>query len=338
MTKIQSHRTRAAEAAVAFAAERPWEWMGDNELFGVRHPETEVTGYCSIMGKRGEFRALGLYPGGEGLKSFRLLAKEEEGEDATEKRIFSQNCLMVMFKKREESSEVLLQNFLNEGLQPIHEDCWPEFWSFQPGLVPMPAGEEELEFLACALEQALEVSLRKKANPELLRREEGKDETFLVRNLSEAREWQDQWEGPDKTFNFSPDRLSIPKAAAEKLKNGLAIRESFVLIDLFFLDRPQVDETEEGARHFFPKIMVLMNLQTQELYNITALHPHRLIGEMPAALVQSFGEMDFLPENVVVCDQEVFVLLRDMIKSLGMQIFLEPSANVREELKQELNL
>ncbi|MEW5762522.1 MAG: hypothetical protein AB1776_04915 [Bacillota bacterium] len=32
----------------------PWEWMGNNELFGVRDPETGETGYCSVIGALGE--------------------------------------------------------------------------------------------------------------------------------------------------------------------------------------------------------------------------------------------------------------------------------------------
>ena len=44
---------RLYEAAIALKQKAPWEWMQEDEIFGVRNPETHEIGYVSIMGALG---------------------------------------------------------------------------------------------------------------------------------------------------------------------------------------------------------------------------------------------------------------------------------------------
>ena len=39
----------------------PWEWMFEDEIFGVQDPETGVTGFVSVMGTAGEHLGVALY-------------------------------------------------------------------------------------------------------------------------------------------------------------------------------------------------------------------------------------------------------------------------------------
>jgi hypothetical protein len=47
---------RLYQAAAAFKEAAPWEWMIEDEIFGVQNPESKEVGYCSIMGMAGELR------------------------------------------------------------------------------------------------------------------------------------------------------------------------------------------------------------------------------------------------------------------------------------------
>ncbi|GAB6172248.1 hypothetical protein JCM15765_17260 [Paradesulfitobacterium aromaticivorans] len=42
------------EAAIAFKQSACWEWMYDDEIFGVVDPETGETAYCCVLGNAGE--------------------------------------------------------------------------------------------------------------------------------------------------------------------------------------------------------------------------------------------------------------------------------------------
>ena len=45
-------------AAKDYFDEKPWEWMDDDQLFGVYDKDTDTVGYCCIMGALGEVLGL----------------------------------------------------------------------------------------------------------------------------------------------------------------------------------------------------------------------------------------------------------------------------------------
>lgn len=55
------------EAAVSFKRASCWEWMYDDDIFGVANPETGEVAYCCIMGNAGEHFGIAAYLGAEGL-------------------------------------------------------------------------------------------------------------------------------------------------------------------------------------------------------------------------------------------------------------------------------
>lgn len=70
------------EAADEFKKAKCWEWMHDDEIFGVKDPETGEVGYCCIMGHLGEHFAIAAYLGSEGLDGLlQLLSGAVEPDD-----------------------------------------------------------------------------------------------------------------------------------------------------------------------------------------------------------------------------------------------------------------
>jgi len=54
----------------------PWEWMMEDEVFGVQNPETDEIGFVSVMGAGGKHFAISVYPGAEALYDFLTLHNE----------------------------------------------------------------------------------------------------------------------------------------------------------------------------------------------------------------------------------------------------------------------
>jgi hypothetical protein len=146
------------EAATAFKKARCWEWMYDDDLFGVMDPETGEIAYCCIMGQLGEQYALGAYLGSEGLQS--ILDMMEGPDKFSTDLFFIQKCIMASFENREDLEKEDRAMIKELGLKFRGKKQWPQFRSYEPGLYPWFIDAWECRFLTLALQQALEVSLR----------------------------------------------------------------------------------------------------------------------------------------------------------------------------------
>ena len=57
-------------ATLKRASVSPWEWLKEGQTFGVQIQETGEKIYCSVMGQVGGLKALAIYPGKMGWKSY----------------------------------------------------------------------------------------------------------------------------------------------------------------------------------------------------------------------------------------------------------------------------
>ena len=88
------------DAAVEFKKLKCWEWMLDSYIFGVQNPATNEVGYCCITGNLGEFFALIVYLGSEGLEIY-LHAQSGMVLPGDMEAFANQKCLMASFEDRE---------------------------------------------------------------------------------------------------------------------------------------------------------------------------------------------------------------------------------------------
>ena len=168
---------RLYQAAMAFKDLAPWEWMEETDIFGIQNPETEEFGFVSIMGLLGEHLALALYLGAKGLQAFWEL---EEGAAEPSLELFDLPLhLQASFEDRGELTKRDRNVIKKLGLKFRGHQVWPLFRSYRPGFLPWDLETQEARFLACALEQAVDVALRFKQDPLMLT--PGDEESYLVR-------------------------------------------------------------------------------------------------------------------------------------------------------------
>ncbi len=65
------------EAAMRVKKIAPWDWMDETDIFGVQNPETDETGFVSVMGAGGEHFAIGVYLGCRGFGKAETLAPKQ---------------------------------------------------------------------------------------------------------------------------------------------------------------------------------------------------------------------------------------------------------------------
>ena len=87
------------DAAIEFKRKECWNWMWDYDLFGVQNPVTGEMGYCCVMGGAGEFFALAVYLGSEGLNGY-LELQSKKNYPSLEDMLNLQKLLMASFEDR----------------------------------------------------------------------------------------------------------------------------------------------------------------------------------------------------------------------------------------------
>lgn len=97
-------RDKLYEAAFRYKKTKLWKKMWDTDIFAVKLNSGE-TGYVSIMGRNGEYNALGLYIGKAGFESFRLMANlsRYSGSEFRDRELMlQQKCLQTALQNRED--------------------------------------------------------------------------------------------------------------------------------------------------------------------------------------------------------------------------------------------
>lgn len=140
----------------------PWDWMEEEQIIRVIHPETGESAYLSVMGSAGEHVSLAVYLGEKALRRVNLI----QSDDPFDREIPEADHLHLILETRQlQCSFGLRAELRKHELVEIKRlgrkyrgDNWPMFRSFRPGYAPGPLDPAEAECLAHAIEQLLQVA------------------------------------------------------------------------------------------------------------------------------------------------------------------------------------
>jgi len=158
---------RLYEAAAEVNTAAPWAYMDEANVFGVQNPETKELGFVSVMGSGGEYYAVVVFLGAEGLYGFWDL-HDADAEDLSD-AIIEIPQLQVAFEGRDDLDKKDREIIKQTGLKFRGPQAWPMFRSYRPGFLPWHMEASEVRFMACALEQLLEIMPRLKDDSSLLK-------------------------------------------------------------------------------------------------------------------------------------------------------------------------
>src|SRR2546428_3532096 len=117
----------------------PWEWMMEDDVFGVRNPEREEIGFVSVMGAGGEHFAVALYQGVDALYDF--LALSEAGRDGTADSVGAERVLEIPQLQASFEDRGRLQKEDRDTIKKLDlkfrgANSWPMFRNYAPGMFP----------------------------------------------------------------------------------------------------------------------------------------------------------------------------------------------------------
>ncbi len=306
------------EAATAFQRLKCWEWMYDDELFGVQHPETGEIGYCCVMGELGEVLALNVYPGAQGLASYRNIRDMAQRGDLDRVRgryqlLSSQRCLMASFEDRATLTEQDLAIIKTLGLKYRGKRIWPMFRSYVPGYVPWFLTAPEVRLLTVALQQAVHVAEQARQKSGRLGSVEEKNWKLLIRKYEDGA-WKDVREPAP------PHEPALPVPHINELQLAKLKKANYPFLGTWETDCIVLPSSiGEGARPYFPTILPVLNSEGMAL-GMEMFKPGEIEDGVPRAFMAILENAKALPQSLQVGSDQALALLKPIAKKLQIPI------------------
>jgi hypothetical protein len=318
-------------AAIEYKKIEPWKWMYDSDVFGVLNPASGEIGYCSIMGALGEFYAMAVYLGTEGLNSYRKL---QSGKILRTEAAFTQKCLMASFEDRELLDPPDLQIIKQLGLKFRGRNAWAQFRNYEPGYYPWFLTKEDARFLKVALEQAREVALMVKYDKDPLRAAlKGHHLVRVPRKEGDGLAWDTAYLKPRPPVKKPLHQQSIEpldEVRLQRLRRKSHQSGMIWEVDLFLAPMP-IREGED--RPFFPRMSLFVDHHSGYVFGSSAFAPH----SFNAGLLKQFYEIleasEILPEHLWVSKRAVMELIEPVCAKLKIEPKLVKKLQAVEEAK-----
>lgn len=309
----------------------PWEWMEEDDIFGIQLPETGDLGFISVMGTLGEHIAVAVYQGVKGLGGFWQM--QSKGPKLTPEFVLQIPQLQASFEDRDLISKEDRDVMKKLGLKFRGAKAWPQFRSYRPGCFPWLIEKDEAKTLICALEQVLQVAPRFKENPNLLESTDAAHD-YLVRVNNNGT-----WEDTVQHIILREDKiidLLMNEEALEHLRT-LMPGKLTLEIDLYMMDEPVQEKPKE--RPFFPFMLMLADHESGMILGIDMLTPlpslEEMWSEVPAIVVEKLAD-DLPPREVHIKDDMLYLLLQPIAEEIGFNLKKQPRLKQIDHAKREL--
>jgi len=299
---------------------KPWRYMYEDEIVGVRDPVSGTIGFISVMGNLGEHYALTVYLGERAFGQY--LELSENGTDATPEMVLEIPQLMLSFEDKEfvekEDRAIMKEN----RITVTGKKSLPIFRSYRPGMVPWFLEESEQASMINYLEQFLEVAIRTESGKAGEQKKFDVEDVFLVRECKKAGEslkWHDTWQEisvrADNEVYYAIDSGLMDKARA------IPIGKNIYEMD-FFLTPAQV--REKNKRPFFSYMLLIVDQRSELVISSDLLDPSEGIDEMlvkiPGLILKALSSGKILPQTVSAGSPRLTDLLSPLMKSLGIKL------------------
>ncbi len=318
------------QAATDFKKLAPWTWMFDDQVFGVQNPATAEIGYCCVLGALGKVFALMVYLGTEGLQVH---------EDVIHNRItpdemfLRQRCVAAYFEDRQDLGKPDLELIKTLGLKFRGRGAWPMFRSFVPEYLPWFLTDAEAQYLALALQQAMEMARRCRENPKVLRAP--KRHQFLVRVTRPGEDpyvWEDAWLRPRVLIPPKLAPAPLDEVRLQKIRKNLPKKTAAWEVESFHLPCPTGDE----GRPYFPRAMLWIDRATGLLLQSQLSSPPDYRRDFLDRFMEVIERRREVPEKVLVGKEDTLALLKPLADKLQIKIRIAKRLRFLEEARDSL--
>jgi hypothetical protein len=303
------------DLSVKFWKAECWKWMADEQIFGVRNPKTDEIGYCCIIGNLGQELGIIVYTGTDGLSSYQHIQNQHNSSDPFEDFI-AQKCLSVTYdgKNALEEDDIAVINAL--GLELKGTKAYPGFRNLSPGYFPWFITADDADFLCLALNQAMDVCLRYKDNPDLLT--SGRADHYLVRVYEPGtgnNQWIDQWLKPDPVQPKPIIHGSIDEIRLMRIKTNLKKAGTWEFAYAF-----ENTPIKESGRPFYPLLLLIADTRSGYILDSQMAAPHSYQSQFAGYFLQAVEKAAMYPQEVMYEKDEAAIILQPILSRLGIKL------------------
>ncbi len=315
------------KAAFRYKKSKLWKKLWDNEVFAVYLSNGHI-GYVSVMGKNGEYNAIGLYLDNAGFQSYRIIANAgvSDSEFKNHEMLLQQRCLQMAL----ESVQDLLPDEANEvrtyaqenGIRLTGKNAFPHFMKYEPNRYPWKIKTEsdmraiyETLIAASLLAELLTKTDKKSLGIFPIGPESEEVPLFGVSDNEITRIGDSFLPGDLKEeyeYVVAENQLAI--AAVKKLpKNGIWESELIRVLD------PVQDSPDEVP--YYPTMLMVVDNKAHYVLPIPLI-TH--VEEEPQELLQYYAHawksLGSCPKEVRCRDERTYALLKDFSEKTGVKI------------------
>ena len=340
------------DLAFAFRDAKLWDKLYEDELFAVPLA-TGGTGCCSVMGMSGEHFALTVYPGEQGLRSFRCVQDvggaierfELPNELKMREYMLSQLCIQCSFENKSMLSPEELASVraygARRGVKFQGSHSFPQFVTYRPAMFPTQiTSEEDIQILCEALRAAVAVNGKlREANwiepeKEALGFSSGRAASRPLPLLARDQDAYTWSVGtlPDAAPPTYPSPVLRDDILLARLKRAKRRNTSWVC-DVVMC--PQPIQENEGDTPVFPYVLLAVDKETE------AVLPPAMVCDYEKeadTLLHSLGErmLEFcVPRRMIVTDDRTHAFLENFTSSLGIQLARAHEDELLEALESD---
>lgn len=319
------------EAAFRYKKTGIWRKLWDNHVFAVKLPSGEI-GYVSIMGRSGEYNALGLYIGEEGFRSYRFVANRDYSACSIfmeHEIMVRQKCLQAAFESRgdllPDVQEEVRAYARENGIKLTGKNAYPNLQKIEPYCFPWKVEtEEDMEALYTALcaSNLLARKIRKSSVTSIGIHRIGpktKDVPLFEINDNEL---------------ISAGRVPIPGDVKEeyhyvKIENDIALaavkklpKRGVFEAEFICLPQPVQDDPEEPP--YFPFLLFIVKGEDFYALPTTVIrHGEKNPEEVLKNFANTLRKENVRPEEIRCGDERTYALLKDFCEKteIGIGIY-----------------
>lgn len=342
-----------------------WNWMYEDDMVAVVDPTNpENIGFCSLMGAGGEFSALAIYQGIEGLYTWSDLREAgEESPDGTSQMnlMLLQKCWMIEFTDADGLCVSSKETLKALGLKYRGAGKWIDISNREPGVFPWYVDEEDVPFITTCINQFFDVALRaeddesilSKPNPdykeldfdeeemeegameEMIAQMEESEDLMIKRSATEQKDgkwlWEDSYFDPFNSNLYEmPIQRITPSIRAVALGKKLKVKEAAILIGFLMLPTPMQEDKKEAP--FFACVNFFIQYGSGMILNQEISRYSEAKGKFEKAMLDLFEKIGFIPSQIVTNMPVVMDWLDSFEELYEIETILAPDDEAFEQV------
>lgn len=327
-TQSNAFWPRLLDAAEEFKKMKPWNWLSDDQLIAILHPDTEELYICSILGMGGIEFGLSAFRGINSIEFFNQLIFDP---NFSERDYMKQDRLTVDFVNRDELSNKDYKLLKEYGRSYRGKNQWPVFRSYWPGFYPWFLVDEEVQELLFILEQLNNLCKNVQDRPGIIKHYQGDGRLFLWKYEEETGKWEKGQIVITKEENLDQQvPLYVNELELQHIKQSIKKSNVIVELDSDYVLTPI--QENKNDRPYYPMLMLLAE-QTYGQIVFYEMFTDDSIEAVQLYFIEFIKKFNNLPKEIRV--KELLALqIAPIAKKLNIKLQIVNSLPIIEDARE----